>query len=520
MQSSINGSIGLNQPLAANSGWALEIGAPVVLHEMNVTAHSATPAETDASCAGDLAQSSTQRTPKPRHAVGRFGGPAAPAAAPCGQACAPCGVPGFPGSQAPPGVPGGAPGGAAPGGAAPAPGFGAAASAGRQQRLEVAAAAVLVHAASCKSASCPVPYCNKMKKIHSHLIECNTVECPICKKLKSLTYIHAKHCVVALGEQCVIPYCARAKREPQVLMQQRQQQGQRSLGGCSMTGMSMGGATSSVRNSASSPRAPKRTDCSECCSLRDAVPEADTSGTHAAQGLMLLVAEPPPLSEPLPLSESPPVSEPPPSEPSSPEPPPPEKAAPASTRPLQVDKPEDLTFHTTVEAAVVSLLAQNLMQKHAERDNSMQNVKGPWCPNEDAQLMELVNQYGGKHWAHIASMLPGRTDKQCRERWCNNLDPTLKKGAWTPDEDHTILKMHAKLGTKWAEIAKCLPGRSDNAVKNRWWSTSYQELSFIEAEEATAAAGGGGLSSCPLIRRAGATPTANGTMAQRARRGD
>ena len=81
-----------------------------------------------------------------------------------------------------------------------------------------------------------------MKKIHSHFLECNTVECPICKKLKPLTYIHAKHCVAAPGEQCVIPYCARAKRELQVLMQQRQQQGQRSLGGCSMTGMSMGGA--------------------------------------------------------------------------------------------------------------------------------------------------------------------------------------------------------------------------------------------------------------------------------------
>ena len=61
-------------------------------------------------------------------------------------------------------------------------------------------------------------------------------------------------------------------------------------------------------------------------------------------------------------------------------------------------------------------------------------------------------------------MLPGRTGKQCRERWCNNLDPSLKKGAWTAEEDHTILQMHAELGTRWAEIAKSLPGRRWPAV--------------------------------------------------------
>lgn len=115
-----------------------------------------------------------------------------------------------------------------------------------------------------------------------------------------------------------------------------------------------------------------------------------------------------------------------------------------------------------------------------------ENIKGPWCTNEDAQLVELVRQYGGKHWARIASMLPGRTGKQCRERWCNNLDPTLKKGAWTAEEDQIILELHAKLGTRWAEIAKSLPGRSDNSVKNRWYSTCSRMLRLQQEEAANA----------------------------------
>ena len=113
---------------------------------------------------------------------------------------------------------------------------------------------------------------------------------------------------------------------------------------------------------------------------------------------------------------------------------------------------------------------------------SVEQVKGPWSQTEDDQLSELVSRYGGKQWARIATMMPGRTGKQCRERWCNNLDPTLKKGEWTHDEDLTILRLHKKLGTRWAEIAKSLPGRSDNGVKNRWYSTCSRMLRQQVAE--------------------------------------
>lgn len=72
-----------------------------------------------------------------------------------------------------------------------------------------------------------------------------------------------------------------------------------------------------------------------------------------------------------------------------------------------------------------------LVVGEGSRKGGKSRVKGPWSPEEDAILSELVGKFGARNWSLIARGIAGRSGKSCRLRWCNQLDPAVKRKPFT-----------------------------------------------------------------------------------------
>lgn len=110
--------------------------------------------------------------------------------------------------------------------------------------------------------------------------------------------------------------------------------------------------------------------------------------------------------------------------------------------------------------------------------------RGRWTDEEDRLLRDAVLNNPNSTWQAIAQHVPGRTDVKCRERWANVLDPSIRRSAFTADEDAALRRAVAQVGEgKWAAIAAMLPGRTDSQCRRRWRAVSRDDARAAEKKQ-------------------------------------
>ncbi|CAH2055374.1 unnamed protein product [Thlaspi arvense] len=110
--------------------------------------------------------------------------------------------------------------------------------------------------------------------------------------------------------------------------------------------------------------------------------------------------------------------------------------------------------------------------------------KGPWTVEEDLILFNYILNHGEGLWNAVAKASGlKRTGKSCRLRWLNYLRPDVRRGNITAEEQLLILQLHAKLGNRWSKIAKHLPGRTDNEIKNFWRTKIQRHMKASSSSE-------------------------------------
>ena len=117
---------------------------------------------------------------------------------------------------------------------------------------------------------------------------------------------------------------------------------------------------------------------------------------------------------------------------------------------------------------------------HNGNDNT---IKGKWSNKENNMLKDWIKKNGEKNWGKCCTLIEGRTSKQCREHWNNCLNPKLIKGNWTAEEDFLIMYFYEKCEGSWKKLITLFKGRTENSIKNRFFSQLRKIAAYLNKEE-------------------------------------
>jgi hypothetical protein len=129
-------------------------------------------------------------------------------------------------------------------------------------------------------------------------------------------------------------------------------------------------------------------------------------------------------------------------------------------------KTHDISVVVTESGKIA--LSQNSVRKIMKSKDKA--VPKRWTQEEDDRLRDAVNRHGEKNWKSIAEEVPGRNHTQCLQRWTKVLAPGLIKGHWRPEEDDLLKQLVAEGRKNWGQVASRIPGRTSKQCRERWYN--------------------------------------------------
>lgn len=138
------------------------------------------------------------------------------------------------------------------------------------------------------------------------------------------------------------------------------------------------------------------------------------------------------------------------------------------------------------QAPLKNLTKNNVIFQNDSKNFFSQDKKGfqpsrrKFTDKEDIILKSAVKIFGTSNWKIIASMVPGRTPRQCRDRYTNYLAPGLVRLEWSEEEDKLLAEKYIMFGPQWTKIRQYFPTRSANDIKNRYNYTVCRKVQEVQ----------------------------------------